>query len=96
MSDILLILAFTWIPFAGALSFSVAAAPLGAMLSLRDEILLGLALPPVGTAAIVAAVWVGVPDEATWALYLVAVAGILLVSLFLPRKNGRCSGSPRW
>ncbi len=96
MTDFFAILAFTWIPLVGALTFSAAAAPLGAMLSLRDEILLGLALPPVGTAAIVAAVWAGVPDEATWALYLVAVAGILLVSLLLPRRSGRAGESPRW
>ncbi len=96
MTDFVAILAFTWIPLVGAVTFSAAAAPLGAMLSLRDEILLGLALPPVGTAAIVTAVWAGVPDKATWTLYLVAVAGILLVSLLLPRKNGRVGQSPRW
>jgi ABC-type Mn2+/Zn2+ transport system permease subunit len=96
MSDFLAILSFTWIPLLGAASFAVTAAPLGSLLSLRDEILLGLALPPVGTAAIVAAVWVGVPAGQTLALYLIAVVGILAVSLLTPRKPGRGTGSPRW
>ena len=56
MSDFFLVLAFAWIPFAGAALFALTAAPLGALLSLRDEVLLGLALPPVGAAAIVTAV----------------------------------------
>jgi len=96
MSDFLAILSFSWIPLVGAASFALTAAPLGSLLSLRDEILLGLALPPVGTAAILAAVWVGVPAEQTLPLYLIAVMGILALSLLTPRKLGRGAGSPRW
>jgi ABC-type Mn2+/Zn2+ transport system permease subunit len=94
MSDFLAILSFSWIPLVGAFSFALTAAPLGAILSLRDEILLGLALPPVGAAAIVTAVWLGIPGTHTLLLYLVAVAGILLVSLIMPRKS--VGASPRW
>ncbi|MCP4550305.1 MAG: hypothetical protein GY835_27915 [bacterium] len=95
MSDLLAILAFSWMPLAGALALGLTAPPLGAVLSLRDEILLGLALPPVGTAAVVAAVFCGVPAENTFALYLCAVSAILIVSLLLPRRQGqRASG--RW
>lgn len=94
MSDLLAVLAFSWIPLVGAFSFALAAAPLGAVLSLRDEILLGLALPPVGAAAIVIAVWLGIPGTATLQLYGVAVGGILLVTLVMPHKSGRAS--PRW
>jgi ABC-type Mn2+/Zn2+ transport system permease subunit len=94
MSDFLAILAFSWIPLVGAASFALMAAPLGSILSLRDEILLGLALPPVGTAAIVAAVWLGVLASQTLLLYLIAVAAILIVSLIMPRKKG--GSSPRW
>jgi ABC-type Mn2+/Zn2+ transport system permease subunit len=96
VSDFLAVLAFVWIPFAGAAAFSLTAAPLGAVLSLRDEILLGLALPPVGTAAIVAAVLVGLPPENTLLLYLVAVAAILAVSLFLPQRRGGAVNTARW
>lgn len=94
MSEFLTILSFSWIPLAGAMTFALPAAPLGAILSLRDEILLGLALPPVGAAAIVTAVWVGVPVTQTPVLYMVAVGGILLVSLAMPRKSS--GTSPRW
>jgi len=96
MNEFLQALSFSWIPLAGAVSFALTAAPLGSLLSLRDEILLGLALPPVGTAAIVAAVWAGVPAEETLTLYLVAVAGILGVSLLTPGRSDRGHGSPRW
>ncbi len=94
MSDFLAVLSFSWIPLVGALSFALTAAPLGAILSLRDEILLGLALPPAGAAAIVSAVWLGIPGTQTLPLYFVAVAGILLVSLIMPRRSG--AASPRW
>ncbi len=83
MSDFLLVLQFSWVPFAGAAIYSIIAAPLGAVLSIRDEILLGLALPPVGAAAIVLAVTLGVDTESSLVLYLCAVMAILLVSLFL-------------
>jgi ABC-type Mn2+/Zn2+ transport system permease subunit len=96
MTDFWMILSFSWIPFAGAICFAVAAAPLGSILSLRDEILLGLALPPVGTAMVVAAVWTGVSPDRPLLLYIIAVAGILVVSLLMPRKSDRPGGSPRW
>ncbi len=95
MSDLLIILQFTWIPFAGAAVYSLTAAPLGAVLSLRDEILLGLALPPVGAAAIVFSVMLGVDPESSLPLYLAAVTAILVVSLLLPGRNARGT-SGRW
>ena len=94
MSDFITVLQFTWIPFAGALFFSLTAAPLGALLSLRDEILLGLALPPVGAAAIVLAVMLGVDPDSSFILYASAVVAILLVSLVVPGRTGP-SGSTR-
>jgi ABC-type Mn2+/Zn2+ transport system permease subunit len=96
MSDFLTVLLFSWIPFAGALAYSLTAAPLGAMLSLRGEILLGVALPPVGSAAIVLAILLGVPGEQTLVLYLCAVAGILVVTMLLPHEGRGPGGSPRW
>ncbi len=95
MSEFLNVLAFSWIPFACAVIFALTASPLGAILSLRDEIMLGIALAPVGTAAIVTAVWMGIPADATVALHLCAVIGILAVSLIMPRKTSRSAGSPR-
>ncbi len=95
MSEFLQVLAFSWIPFVGALAFALTAAPLGAVLSLRDEILLGLALPPVGTASIVIAVFAGVSADSTLALYACAVIGILLVSLALGGKGHGTMASPR-
>ena len=95
MSDFFAVLAFSWIPFAGAAIYSVTAAPLGAVLSLRDEILLGLALPPVGAAAIVFAVMLGVSPESSLPLYLSAVAAILVVSLLLPGRSAQGSSGRR-
>jgi ABC-type Mn2+/Zn2+ transport system permease subunit len=95
MSEFLTVLQFTWVPFVGAAFFSLTAAPLGALLSLRDEILLGLALPPVGAAAIVLAVMLGVDPEASFPLYAAAVAAILAVSLVLPGRGGQRL-STRW
>lgn len=95
MSDFLTVLQFAWVPFVGAAFFSLTAAPLGALLSLRDEILLGLALPPVGAAAIVLMVLLGVDPEASFPLYAAAVAAILVVSLVLPGRGGQRLSS-RW
>ncbi len=95
MSDFLIVLQFSWIPFAGAAIYSVTAAPLGAVLSLRDEILLGLALPPVGAAAIVFAVMMGVSPESSLPLYLAAVAAILMVSLLLPGRGAQGTSGRR-
>lgn len=95
MSDFLSVLEFSWIPFAGAAIYSLTAAPLGAVLSLRDEILLGLALPPVGAAAIVFAVMMGVSPESSLPLYLAAVAAILLVSLLLPGRSAQGTSGRR-
>lgn len=96
MSDFLAVLAFTWIPLAGAFAFSLTATPLGGLLSLRDEILLGVALPPVGSAAIVGAVLFGVDADNTLALYISAVIAILVVSLILPAKGRTLMSSVRW
>ncbi len=96
MSEFVAVLAFSWIPLAGALAFSLTAAPLGATLSLRDEILLGLALPPIGSAAVVGAVLAGVSPQNALALYLAALAAILTASLFLSARVGGAAISPRW
>jgi len=95
MSDFLAVLEFSWIPFTGAAIYSMTAAPLGAALSLRDEILLGLALPPVGAAAIVFAVMLGVPPESSLPLYLAAVTAILLVSMLLPGRSAQGTSGRR-
>lgn len=95
MSDFLIVLQFSWIPFAGAAIYSLIAAPLGSVLSLRDEILLGLALPPVGAAAIVFAVMLGVDPESSFPLYLAAVTAILLVSLLLPGRGAQGTSGRR-
>ncbi|MGD9546372.1 MAG: metal ABC transporter permease [Candidatus Krumholzibacteriia bacterium] len=95
MGDFWLVLQFSWVPFAGAACYALTAAPLGAALSLRDEILLGLALPPVGAAAIVLAVMLGVDPDSSAPLYFSAVAAILAVSLMLPGPRAQ-GGSVRW
>jgi ABC-type Mn2+/Zn2+ transport system permease subunit len=96
MNDFLAVLEFTWVPLVGAAAFSLTVAPLGALLSLRDEILLGLALPPVGTAAIVIGVFLGIPVESTFILYLIAVTAIMVVSTGLSGRSNGLTGSPRW
>ncbi len=95
MSDFLIVLHFSWIPFVGAAIYSLTAAPLGSVLSLRDEILLGLALPPVGAAAIVFAVMLGVDAEASFPLYVSAVLAILVVSLLLPGPGAQGTSGRR-
>ncbi len=95
MSDFFLVLQFSWIPFVGAAIYSLIAAPLGAVLSLRDEILLGLALPPVGGAAVVFAVMLGVDPESSWQLYLAAVSAILALSLLLPGRSAQGTSGRR-
>jgi len=89
MSDFIAVLMFSWVPFAGAATFALTAAPLGALLVMRDEILLGLALPPVGAAAIVLAVLLGADPGDPFPLYVAAVMAILTVSLLMPRKGSR-------
>ena len=95
MADFWIVLQFSWIPFVGAAIYALTAAPLGSVLSLRDEILLGLALPPVGAAAIVFAVMVGVAPESSLPLYVAAVVAILLVSLLLPGPGAQGTSGRR-
>ncbi len=89
MDEFLFTLSFSIIPLLTACIFSIMAPPLGATLSLRNEILLGIALPPVGSAVIAGAVFVGVSPEATVLLYLLAAAAIFLVMILLPLNVGK-------
>ena len=89
MSEFWLTLSFSLIPLLTAFTFSVITPPLGATLSLRNEILLGIALPPVGSAVIAAAIILGVPPEATLILYLCAAFVLFLVMILLPLNVGK-------
>ncbi len=50
MADFIAVLAFSAVPFAAAILFALLLPPLGAGLHLRNESLLGIALPPAGSA----------------------------------------------
>jgi ABC-type Mn2+/Zn2+ transport system permease subunit len=89
MNEFLFTLSFSLIPLSAACIFSLIAPPLGATLSLRNEILLGIALPPVGSAIIAGAVFAGVSPDATILLYILAAIAIFLVMILLPLNVGK-------
>ncbi|MFH1761598.1 MAG: metal ABC transporter permease [bacterium] len=89
MDNFLMVLSFSWLPFCTALLFSITTPPLGASLYLRNEVLLGLALPPVGSASVALAVLLGVPPESNGTLYLVAFITIFAVFMLLPLGTGK-------
>ena len=89
MDEFLLTLSFVLPPFVTAVAFAFVAPPLGATLSLRNEILLGIALPPVGSAVIAGAMLAGVPPNATILLYILAAVALFLIMILLPLNVGK-------
>ncbi len=88
MNEYLFTLSFALIPLLTAITFAVVAPPLGATLSLRNEILLGIALPPVGSAVIAGAMLLGVSPEAMLLLYILCAAALFLIMILLPLNVG--------
>lgn len=89
MSEYLFTLSFVLIPLCTAVTFAVVAPPLGATLSLRNEVLLGIALPPVGAAVIAGAMLAGVSPDATILLYIFAAVALFLIMILLPLNVGK-------
>lgn len=89
MDEFLFTLSFAIIPLVTAVAFAFVAAPLGATLSLRNEILLGIALPPVGSSVIAGAMLVGVSPDATILLYILAAVALFLIMILLPLNVGK-------
>jgi zinc transport system permease protein len=88
MHNFLMTLSFSIIPLITVAIFSLITPPFGATLSLRNEILLGIALPPVGSAIIAAAVVAGVPSDATLLLYCITAAALFFCMIALPLNAG--------
>jgi ABC-type Mn2+/Zn2+ transport system permease subunit len=87
--EYLFTLSFVLIPLYTAVIFAVVTPPLGATLSLRNEILLGIALPPVGSAVIAGAMLAGVSPDATLLLYILAAGTLFLIMILLPLSVGK-------
>lgn len=88
MSEFFFTLSFALIPLLAAVTFAFVAPPLGATLSLRNEILLGIALPPVGAAVIAGSMFCGIDHESTILLYLITAVALFLIMIFLPLNVG--------
>ncbi len=88
MDNFIAALSFSVFPFLTALVFSIITPPLGATLYLRNEVLLGLALPPAGSAAVALAVLLGMPAEATGGLYVVTFITVFIILILLPIGAG--------
>lgn len=95
MSEYLFTLSFVFIPLCTAVTFAVVAPPLGATLSLRNEILLGIALPPVGAAVIAGAMLLGVSPDAIIFLYIICASALFFIMIFLPLNVGKTRISMR-
>jgi ABC-type Mn2+/Zn2+ transport system permease subunit len=78
-----------------ALVFALLAPPLGATLYLRHEVLLGIALPPAGSAVIALAVAAGMDGESRLGIFLVTVLALFLITLALPLSGGARQASLR-
>lgn len=89
MHEFLATCAFSLIPLLTIGIFSIITPPFGATLSLRNEILLGIALPPVGTAIIAAAVLAGVHSDSRLILYGITAVALFLILISLPLNVGK-------
>jgi len=90
MTDFLAVLSFAAVPFIASLLFAVVLPPLGAGLHLRNESLLGIALPPVGTAllALASAFHDDHGQGQGFFDFVLVVAGLALLTAFLPPGAG--------
>jgi ABC-type Mn2+/Zn2+ transport system permease subunit len=88
MADLLAALSFSAVPLSVALVFALVAPPLGATLYLRHEVLLGIALPPAGSAVIALAVASGMDEENRLGIFMVTVTALFLLALALPLSAG--------
>ena len=88
MHDFMVTLSFSFIPLCTAVVFSIITPPFGATLSLRNEILLGIALPPAGSAIIAGAVFAGIPSESTLLLYCITATALFFLMIALPLSAG--------
>lgn len=88
MADFLSALSFSAVPMAVALVFALLAPPLGATLYLRHEVLLGIALPPAGSAVIALAVAFGMDEGNRLGIFLATVTALFLLVLALPLAAG--------
>jgi zinc transport system permease protein len=82
MSDFFAILSFSIIPLLLVSAFSLLTPAMGAVLALRNEIMLALALPSVANAGMALALLCGINPEQRLFLYLFATAATLL-AIFL-------------
>lgn len=76
MSDFLFLLGFSAIPLMTALAYAVLTPVMGAALCLRGEILLGIVLPPFGSAVIGLCVFAGLSTENRLLLGVIVAASL--------------------
>ena len=93
MNDFFSLLGFTAIPLTTALAYAMITPALGAALHLRREILLGIVLPPFGSAVIGLSVLMGVSPESRFLLSAI-VAASLLALLSSPIFSWRGANGP--
>ncbi len=103
MSDIMLtiqelplLLSFSAIPFVTALIFSLIAPPVGATLSLRDEMVSAIALPPAGSAIIALLIAFGIDPEQKLLLYPLTVLGLFGLMTFVQLYSQKSRSSSRY
>lgn len=90
MSDFLAVLPFAAVPLLAALVFAIVLPPLGAALHLRNESLLGIALPPAGTAllALASALHDDHGQGQGFVDFLIVAGGLAAVLALLPPGAG--------
>ncbi len=90
MADFLAVLPFAGVPLLAALLFAVILPPLGAGLHLRNESLLGIALPPAGTALLAVAAALHGDHWQGYGLvdFLLVAGGLAAVVSLLPPGAG--------
>ena len=95
MSELLAALSFSIVPMLAALVFALVVPCVGTVLALRNEMLLGIALPPVASAAMAAALLAGLPPQSPLLLYAVAAIVLFAVMAWLPSDTEGGSSTAR-
>ena len=86
MDDFLALLSFSIFPFLSCLVFSLIVAPVGAAHYMRNELMMGIALPPVGSALISLSIIMGLHIEHPLEIIAVTFLGMFATTFFLTNR----------
>lgn len=87
MNEFIELFLFSLFPFLVSIFIALIISPLGAALYMRNEILYGISLPPIGTSAIALLLMAGLPEKMHWLLHIFAALFIFAVTAAFSQQS---------